>query len=128
MPMVTLTKDNFEATVAADGIVLVDCWAGWCAACEGFSRVFDEAAVRYAGHVFARLDTQAERDLASLLGIKNLPTLLIYRDGVLLFQQAGNFDDDSLQSMISQSESVDMELVRAQMASPRSADEDESSY
>ena len=111
--IIELTKDNFEATISNNGIVLVDCWASWCAACKTFSPIYEKVASRYPEHVFGKLNSQAERSLVNSLDVKQIPSLLVYRDGILLFQQPGNFDEEALEDIISQAESVDMEAVRA---------------
>ena len=123
MTTLELTKTSFDASVASGGIMLVDCWASWCAGCETFATIYENVASRHPAHVFARLDTQAERDLTDSLGVKQIPSLLLYRDGILLFQQAGNFDDEALEGIVSQAESVDMDAVRAHMASEQAASE-----
>jgi thioredoxin 1 len=114
---VELTKDNFAATVSRDGIVLVDCWASWCGGCEKFGPIYEEVASRHPEHVFGKLNTHAEDALVSSLGVEHIPSLLLYRDGILLFQQPGNFDEEALEDIVSQAESIDMDVVRAHMAS-----------
>ena len=116
MATVVLTKDNYDATVAADGIVLVDCWAPWCAGCDKFAEVYEAVASRHREHVFGKPDTQTQRELVSDLGVEHIPSLLLYRDGVLLFQQPGSFDDEALEDIVAQAESIDMDAVRAHVA------------
>ena len=117
MATVELTKENYEATVSRGGIVLVDCWASWCGGCEKFGRIYEEVASRHSKHLFGKLNTQAERALVDSLGVEHIPSLLLYRDGILLFQQPGSFEAEALEDIVSQAESIDMDVVRAHMAS-----------
>jgi thioredoxin 1 len=117
---VELTKDNFQATVSGGGIVLVDCWASWCGGCEKFGSIYEEVASRHPKHVFGKLNTQEERALVDSLGVEQIPSLLLYRDGILLFQQPGSFEAEALEDIVSQAESIDMDVVRAHMASEHS--------
>jgi thioredoxin 1 len=115
--IIELNSDDFESTVSRKGIVLVDCWAGWCEACKTFAPIYEQVASRHPEHIFGKLDSQAERALVSSLGVKHIPSLLLYRDGFLLFQQPGYFDEETLEDIVSQAESVDMDAVRAHVAS-----------
>ena len=108
--------DNFEAIISRRGIVLVDCWAHWCGSCWEFRSKFERTALRHPRHIFASLDSEANRDLVRVLGVEKLPTLLVFRDGILLFQQAGNFEENELESIIDQAEQLDMDWVRAEIA------------
>ena len=119
MAIVALTKANFDRTVRGTGIVLIDCWAGWCAACETFAPVYETVAARHPAHTFGKLDAQAERPLVASLGVKHIPSLLLYRDGIMLFNQPGNFDEQALEEIVSKAESIDMDKVRAHMAAER---------
>lgn len=116
MAVINLNSENFESTVKSDGIVMVDCWAAWCKACKPFAPVFERFATKYSKHTFCKLDTQAENKLASELGIQHIPTLLLYRDGILLFQQPGYFEEKEMENIISQAEALDMDMVRAEIA------------
>jgi len=111
-----LNSGNFDSIISRDGIVMVDCWASWCKACKPFTPVFERIAGRYAKHTFGKLDTQEEQELVSKLGVKHIPTLLLYRDGILLFQQPGYFEEDELDDIISQAEALDMDIVKAEIA------------
>jgi thioredoxin 1 len=116
MAMVTLSEQNFDKTVESPGIVMVDCWATWCGACKDFGPVYERVATRYADHTFGKLDTEAEKTIVSKLGIEHIPSLLLFRDGILLFQQPGYFDEEQMEEIVRQAESLDMELVRSEMA------------
>jgi len=116
MAFITVDSANFESVISRSGIVLVDCWASWCGSCVEFRSKYERTAMRHPDHTFASLDSDADRELAKAMGITQLPTLLVYRDGILLFQQPGNFDEEELGSIVSQAESVDMDRVRAEIA------------
>ena len=118
--IVKLSQDNYRAILGQDGIVLVDCWASSCGACKILGPIYAKVAERYPQHTFAKLDTLAEDELVSTLGIAHVPTLLLYQDGILLFNQAGNFDEPRLEDIIAQAESLDMDMVRAEIERERS--------
>ena len=111
--LINLTKDNRRSVLAQDGIVLVECWASSCGACAILDPIFSEVAERFPQHTFAKLDIMAEDELTAELGILHTPTLLLYRDGIPLFKQAGNFDQARLEDIIAQAEALDMDMVRA---------------
>jgi thioredoxin 1 len=110
-----LTQVNFDKVVQQSGIVLVDCWAAWCGTCKQFEKVYERVADKHSQHTFAKLNTETNRELRSALGISHIPSLLLYRDGVLLFNEPGNYDEEVLDGLIGQAEALDMELVRAEM-------------
>jgi len=110
-----LGKDSFANLVSRGGVVLVDCWAAWCGACAEFQPVFERVAGDYPQHTFAKLDASKEADLIKELGIEHIPALLLYRDGLLLFRQPGYYEEHVLRDIIGQAESLDMDLVRADM-------------
>ena len=118
--IVKLSQDNYRSILGQDGIVLVDCWASSCGACKVLGPIYAKVAERYPQHTFAKLDTLAEDELVSTLGIAHVPTLLLYQDGILLFNQAGNFDEPRLEDIIAQAEALDMDIVRAEIERERS--------
>jgi thioredoxin 1 len=113
MATVTLTAEDFESTVLADGIVLVDWWAAWCGPCRMFAPIFEEASEARPHITFAKVDTEAEQGLAAAAGISSIPTLMIFRDGILLFSEAGALPGPALAGLLDQVEALDMAEVRA---------------
>lgn len=116
MATVNLTAENFESTVLGDGIVLVDWWAAWCGPCRMFAPVFEEASEKHPDIVFAKVDTEAEQGIAGAAGISSIPTLMIFRDGIMLFNQAGALPGPALEDVIEQARGLDMEAIRAEIA------------
>jgi thioredoxin 1 len=111
--LIDLTLDNCRSILSQEGIVLVECWASSCGACAVLNPIYAKVAGRHPNHTFARLNVLAEDELTSTLEVVNTPTLLLYRDGILLFKQAGNFDDARLEDIVAQAEALDMDMVRA---------------
>ncbi|RLP80198.1 thioredoxin [Mycetocola lacteus] len=112
-----LTKENFETTALSDGIVLVDFWAAWCGPCRMFAPVFEKAAEKHPDVVFAKVDTEANQELAGAMRITSIPTLMAFRDGIRVFSQAGALPEAALENLIAQIRELDMDEVRAQIAS-----------
>ena len=108
MATVDLNEVTFEPTVTGNGIVLVDLWADWCSPCKMFGPVFEAASETHADIVFAKVDTEAEQRLAGSLGIRSIPTLMAFRDGVLVFQQAGALPGPALEQLIAAVRDLDM--------------------
>ncbi len=116
MATTELNAQTFEQTVLDNGTVLVDFWADWCGACQRFAPIYEEASIRNDGIVFAKVDTEAEQALAAAVNITSIPTLMAFRDGILVFRQAGALPKDALQSLVDQVGTLDMDAVRAQLS------------
>jgi thioredoxin 1 len=111
-----LTKTTFEPTVSNDGIVLVDFWASWCRPCVRFAPTFESASEAHPDVVFGKVDTEAEQELAGAAGIRSIPTLMAFRDGILVFSQPGALPPSALEQVIQGVKGLDMDDVRAQVA------------
>lgn len=112
---VALTNDNFDQTVSSNETVLVDFWASWCGPCRMFAPIFEEASTAHTDIVFAKVDTEAEQELAARFGIRSIPTLMAFRDNVLLYSQAGALPRSALDQLITEIEALDMDEVRRQL-------------
>ncbi len=113
---VQITIDNFQEIVEKPGIVLLDFWAEWCGPCKMFAPVFEKAAEQHTDVVFGKIDTEAEQDLAQAVGISAIPTIMVFRDGVLLFRESGALPPQALESIVDQVKKLDMDEVRKKVA------------
>jgi len=116
MATVELTAENFNSTVTGDGLVLVDFWAEWCPPCRMFGPVFEKASEKHPDAVFGKVDTEAQPEVAAAFDIASIPTLMIIRDNIMLFNQPGALPASALEELITKAEALDMDEVRASMA------------
>jgi thioredoxin 1 len=121
MATINLTLDTFEETVMGEGITFVDFWAEWCGPCKMFGPIFEKASEAHPDIRFAKVDTEAEQQLGGSLGIQSIPTIMAFRDGVLLFSQPGALPAASLEQLITSIREVDMVEVHKQIAEQESS-------
>ena len=121
MASVELTTENFDSTITGNSIVVVDFWADWCGPCKMFAPTFEAASEKEPEIVFGKVDTEAQQSLAAAAGIQSIPTLMIFRDSILLFSQPGALPPAALEDLIGQVKAIDMEAVHAEIAKQQSA-------
>jgi thioredoxin 1 len=117
-----LTLETFESTVTKEGITIVDFWAEWCGPCKMFGPIFDKSSEAHPEITFGKVDTELEQQLAGMVGISSIPTLMIFRDGILLFNQAGALPGPALEDLIGKVKELDMDQVRAEIAKEQPAE------
>ena len=116
MPSVNVKSTEFEALIDKGGIVLVDFWAEWCGPCKMFGPIFEKVSGNFPEITFAKIDTEAEREISAAAGITSIPTLMAFRDGILLYREAGALPEKHLVQLIEQIQGVDMDAIRAEIS------------
>jgi len=121
MAVVELTKDNFEQVVTSNGTVIVDYWAPWCGPCRGFAPVFEKVSEKNPDIVFAKVNTDEEQEIAQHFQIRSIPTLMVFRDQIIVFSQPGAMPQGAFEQVVEKAKALDMEEVKRQIASRESA-------
>ena len=116
MATLDLNKDNFEQTVLNNDLVILDFWAPWCGPCQGFAPVYDEISEKYPDVVFAKVNTEEEQELAGHFQIRSIPTLMVFREKIIIFSQPGAMPGSALEEVISKAKTLDMDQIRAEIA------------
>lgn len=116
MATINLTADNFKETISGHDIVIVDFWASWCGPCRSFAPTFEAASEKYPDIAFAKVNTEEEREMSAGFNIRSIPTLMVFREQVILYAEAGSLPASALDQLIEQVRSLDMEKVRADIA------------
>ncbi|MEF8793555.1 thioredoxin [Thiohalorhabdus sp.] len=125
MATTELTKENFENVITNNDIVFVDFWASWCQPCKTFAPVYEEVSEEYPDIVFGKVDTENEQELAGHFGIRSIPTLMLFREQVIIFQESGVLPREGLESIIQQARELDMDQVRADIEQNQAEQDDQ---
>ena len=121
MATIELTKENFDETINGGKTVIIDFWAPWCGPCRGFAPVFEKASESHPDVVFAKINSDEQQELAGAFNIRSIPTLMVFREKVVLFQQAGALPGQALEQVLTQAKSLDMAKVHAEIAAQEQA-------
>jgi thioredoxin 1 len=119
--VVELTKDNFEQTVTENAFVIVDFWATWCGPCRSFAPTYEKVSEEFPDVVFAKVNTEDEQEIAGQFGIRSIPTLMIFRDKIIIYSEAGALPEASFRELVTKAGELDMDEVRKQIAEGQQA-------
>lgn len=121
MATIEVTKDNFQATMDDNDIVIIDFWAPWCGPCKSFAPIFEAVSEKHEDVVFAKVNTEEEQELAASFQIRSIPTLMIIREQVAIFSQAGMLPESALEDVLAKAKALDMDQVRKEVAEQQAA-------
>ena len=123
MAVIELTTDNFKDSIDDKGIVIVDFWAPWCAPCRSFAPTFEAASEKHADITFAKVNTEEQQELAGAFNIRSIPTLMVFRDQVIIYSEAGALPAPAFDQLVAQVKALEMDKVRAEIAAEQAANE-----
>ena len=123
MATIALTQENVESLIQESGTIIIDFWAEWCGPCRAFGPTFEAASEKHSGVVFAKCDTEAEQEVAAMFQVRSIPMIVVFRDGVALFQQSGALPPAALDELLQKVSEIDMDEVRKQVEVAQAADE-----
>ncbi len=121
MAVVELTKENFESTITSNATVIIDYWAPWCGPCRGFAPIYERVAEQHPDVVFAKVNTDEEQEIAAHFQIRSIPTLMVFRDQIVVFAQPGALPQGAFEQVIEKTKALDMEDVRRQIGERQAA-------